>query len=203
MKPSKLCFIMTASLLAACAQQSHRTTDLSQLTTPQERSKQAETTASQLTSWTLTGAMAAKSERKSWSANIHWSQQGANAYQIRLLGPLGSGSLLVEQHHGRITLIDGAKSVSSNNASTLLKEQTGIGLPVHHLYYWVRGLPAPVTIQAEQHDEKGHLIGLKQAGFSIHYANYRLINGMALPSKIQLYGNGITMKMAIKHWAAS
>src|SRR6202000_1916471 len=97
--------------------------------------------ASKPNSWELSGALAVRSKSKASSVAINWQQQGANAYQIRLMGPLGSGSVIIRKQGNIVTLRDGTKSLSAKSAESLLAKTTGIRLPVHDLYYWARGIP--------------------------------------------------------------
>jgi outer membrane lipoprotein LolB len=156
--------------------------------------------ASAITSWDLSGALAAKSQSKGWTASLNWLQQGSNRYQIRLFGPLGGGTVIVEKQGSVVTFVDGNKKVSSSNADSLLQKQTGVRLPVHSLYYWVRGLPAPGAVQSSQHDENNHLTSLHQGGYNINYSNYTSVGNYDLPGKIHLQGNGVVIKLIIKHW---
>lgn len=153
-----------------------------------------------VSSWEISGAMAAKNQNKAWSASLNWKQQGLNQYQIRLFGPLGSGTVMIEKKGNVITYQDGPKKVSSGNPDELLYQQTGIRLPVSNLYYWVRGLTAPGSIQSVKYDQYNHLSTLKQAGYTINYTRYTSVNGIDLPSKINLFGHGVTIKVVIKKW---
>lgn len=151
-------------------------------------------------SWEINGSMSAKNKTKGWSATMNWTQQGPSSYQIRLMGPLGAGTVLVTKKGGVITLQDGPKTLTSNSADELLMQQTGIRLPVNNLYYWIRGLPAPGGVQAEHHDQNNHLDQLKQSGYTIDYTKYTTVKNIDLPSMIRLQGNGVTVKIAIKNW---
>lgn len=153
-----------------------------------------------ISAWEISGAMAAKNQNKAWSASLNWKQQGASQYQIRLFGPMGGGAVLIEKKGGVITYQDGPKKVSSGNADQLLYQQTGIRLPVSNLYYWIRGLTAPGSIQSVKYDQYNHLSMLKQAGYTINYTRYTSVNGIDLPSKINLFGHGVTIKVVIKKW---
>lgn len=153
-----------------------------------------------LSSWELSGAIAAKNRRKGWTATLNWLQQGPNQYQIRLFGPLGGGAIIIEKRGAVITLRDGSKRRTSGNADELLKKETGVRLPVKNLYYWVRGLPAPGFVQSAQRGENNHLRSFNQAGYTIDYTEYASVNGMMLPSKIRLQGQGVLIKLVIKHW---
>lgn len=153
-----------------------------------------------VSSWEIRGAIAAKSKAKGWSAAMNWRQTGANSYQIRLLGPLGAGAVLISKSGGTITFQDGPKKITSDNADDLLLKQTGIRLPVNNLYYWVRGLPAPGSVGAEQQDQEHRLVQLKQNGYTINFGNYTTVKGAELPGLVRLEGNGVMIKVVIKNW---
>ena len=151
-------------------------------------------------SWDLSGALAAKNKNKAWTASLNWLQQGPNLYQIRLFGPLGSGTIMIEKKGNSINFVDGDKRLSSHNADELFEQQTGIRLPVENLYYWVRGLPAPGAMGSTQKDEVGHLISLDQSGYHINYSHYSSASQYQLPGQIQLQGHGVVIKLVIKRW---
>lgn len=153
-----------------------------------------------ISSFEIQGAMAAKNKSKGWTATMNWAQQSLSSYQIRLMGPLGSGAVVIKRSGGQVTLQDGAKTSSSSNADELLKKQTGISLPVNNLYYWVRGLPAPGGVQSEQHDQYNHLSQLKQSGYTVTFNKYTAVKGIDLPSMIRLEGNGVMIKVVIRNW---
>jgi len=158
------------------------------------------TSSTAISSWEVSGAMAARNKNKTWTASVNWSQHGANNYQIRLFGPLGSGTVLIDKKNNMVTLRDGPKVVSSQNAESLLLKETGIGLPVHNLYYWVRGVPAPGAVQTANRDPNNRLTLLKQSGYTIEYPSYTTVSNMDLPNQIRLQGKGIFIKMIIKKW---
>lgn len=153
-----------------------------------------------ISSWEIRGAMAAKNKNKGWSAALNWKQSGPGAYHIRLMGPLGSGTVLIDKKGDTIAYQDGSKKITSHDADKLLAEQTGIRLPVNNLYYWVRGLPAPGPVQGERRDEYNHLVQLKQSGYTINFTKYTSVKGIDLPSMIRLEGNGAMVKVVIQNW---
>lgn len=160
----------------------------------------ASSSASKIGSWEISGAMAARSKGKGWNASLNWMQRGASRYQIRLSGPLGSGTIIVSRNGGVVTLRDGPKTASSSDASILLRQQTGISLPVNNLYYWARGIPAPGSVQSEKRDQAGRLIVLRQAGYTIDYPRYTSVGKAVLPSSVRLQGNGVFIKLVISRW---
>ncbi|MCH9716274.1 MAG: lipoprotein insertase outer membrane protein LolB [Gammaproteobacteria bacterium] len=156
--------------------------------------------AKHLSSWTLTGAIAAKSKKKSWTATINWKQQGLNRYQLRLFGPLGGNGVSVEKNGRIITYQDGQKRVKTTNIDQLFYKETGIHVPLHKLYYWVRGVQAPGAIQSSHYDASGRLTTLRQGGYVIHYDGYQTVNHVELPRKIKVTGSEGYLKLVIKHW---
>lgn len=157
--------------------------------------------ASTISSWNLSGAIAARNKNKSWTASISWRQEGVNRYQIRLFGPLGGGTVIIEKQGDVITYRDGPKKITSTDADKLLLTQTGVRLPVNSLYYWIRGIAAPGPVGSEQHQVGKALSQLKQSGYTVTYSQYTVVNGTTLPAKIRLEGHGVMIKMVIKHWS--
>lgn len=190
--------ILSIGLLTACAPPKPASFAPANIPMPVEKREQQTATVS---SWVVTGAMAAKNQQKSWTASVNWQQQGANKYQIRLFGPLGGGTVLIEKDGNLVTLKDGPKTKTANNADELLQSETGIRLPVSKLYYWVRGIPAPGKVQSAKYDEYNHLTYLKQSGYTVEYLRYTSVKNIDLPSKITMQGNGITIKFVIKNWS--
>ncbi len=156
--------------------------------------------AKHLNAWSITGAVAAKNKRKTWTASLTWNQQGPSRYQVRLFGPLGSGTVLVEKKGARISYHDGTKHLTTTNVDELLYKETGVRIPLHNLYYWVRGIKAPMAVTSSQHDAEGRLTTLTQAGYTIQYENYQSVNGFMLPTKLRVNGPGGSLKLVIKQW---
>lgn len=150
--------------------------------------------------FTLSAAIAAKSHQKGWSAIADWRQSDARTYQITLIGPMGSQAVRIEEQHGTVTYIEGKQTFTASNGDQLLAKKTGIHLPVTHLYYWVRGIPAPGTIQAVTRNSTGQILTLKQSGYSIEFTDYMQVQNYVLPHKMRLSGKDLTVKLVIKKW---
>lgn len=185
-------FLMTACLLPQA--KSAAPISKSQKTTP------SAAPSSFPSSWEISGAMAARSNNKSWSASLNWRQRGATHYQIRLSGPLGSGTVLINKQGSTVTYRDGPRIIYAKNAAELLRQQTGVRLPVTNLYYWVRGMPAPGGVQSAKRDSANRLALLRQSGYTIQYSQYMTVGKTVLPSHIRLQGNGVFIKLVINRW---
>lgn len=205
MNPLKYFCIFSVGFITACAPPTLSTELPNGNTFPLNKTQQplpikTKIQPSTISTWEISGAIAARNKKKGWTASLNWTQHGADQYQIRLFGPLGGGTVVIEKNEGVVTYVDGPKKVTSHNADELLQQQTGIRLPVHDLYYWVRGMPAPGGTQSSRYDQNANLESLAQAGYSIHYTNYTSVNNINLPSKIELQGHGVVIKLIIKRW---
>jgi outer membrane lipoprotein LolB len=170
--------------------------DASALTSSISQTRQLAT----LTHFELSGAIAIKHARKGWAASLSWQQKSNNTYQIRLFGPFGANGMLIEKINNTITLQTNSHKLVAPDAETLIEYETGMRLPVNHLYYWIRGLPAPIPIDHKTYNERNDLRALSQAGYEIVYTDYMRVGDLYLPKKIHLDGHGISIRCVIKQW---
>ena len=148
----KLFLILIYTTLVACSstklsEQVQEKTGALQTKTTEEAEKIAATQPTKPpASFKISGAIAVNNKGKGWNANINWQQQDVNHYTIRLSGPLGSKTVIINKNGSSITYQEGAKIIHAKSEQDLLKNQANINLPVHDLYYWVRGIQAPGAI---------------------------------------------------------
>ncbi|TAL64669.1 MAG: outer membrane lipoprotein LolB [Legionella sp.] len=199
MNQTKRLIIVSACFLTACAPPKPAAELPVNKVIPVEK-REAQTAT--ISSWNISGGIAAKNKTKGFTATINWAQSGPSAYQIRLVGPLGGGSVIINRSGGNVTYQDGPKKFSSNSAEELLLKHTGVRLPVSNLYYWVRGLPAPGGTPKEARDQYNHLVRLQQGGYTVNFTKFTSVNGVDLPSMIRLDGQGVMVKVVIKSWGA-
>ena len=180
---NRLIILICLSLLSACS---------TSLLQPYQKSPQSSE------SFQLSGVIAAKNQAHGWIAQFHWLQQHHNDYQIMLNGPLGSESIEISMHHGLLNYHQGKRQLSSQDPETLLAKETGIRLPLNHLYYWIRGKPAPgPAFITRNPTNPEQIVFIKQAGFGISYG-YGGNN--SLPKKIRLEKDKLLIKIVIHHW---
>ena len=175
------------------------TTSASQLAVP--KNKTIAHSAETIHAWEISGGIAAKSPKEAWTAPYHWSQQGPNQYHLRLMGPLGGKTIFIKQNNGQVIYQEGQKTITASSAESLLMKETGVRLPVSHFYYWLRGLPAPGTSYTFQTVTGSSASVLTQAGYTITYISRSSVKGIILPSKLELRGQGIKIKLVIQHWS--
>lgn len=147
------------------------------------------------------GKVAYKHKKEGGNANIYWFQQG-NQYYVRLSGAIGTQSVTIKGHPNSITLrrSNGYK-VTAKSPEALLYQELKWHIPVTGLQHWIRGLPSPGNKPTNQvYDEEHRLKSLHQQGWNIEYLNYKSVNGIDLPSKIQLSNGPFKIKFIIKKW---
>ena len=81
-----------------------------------------------------------------------------------------------------------------------LKQQLGWKLPISHLTWWVRGLPAPDSKSTVTLDSDSHLQRLTQDGWQVEYLSYTEQNGYWLPERLKLHGRDLDVTLVVKDW---
>ncbi|HDZ55916.1 MAG TPA: outer membrane lipoprotein LolB [Pseudomonas xinjiangensis] len=154
-----------------------------------------------LQNWTLQGKLGMRSPQESGSGTLFWLQREGD-YDIRLSGPLGRGATRIVGDDQTVTLeMAGRDPVQAASAEELLEQQIGWRLPVDHLLYWVRGLPAPDNPSRLQLDTESRLARLSQAGWTVEYSRYQTVGDLELPQRMQLSGYDVLLTLVVTRWA--
>lgn len=181
----RVCGLFLILLLSACA------------ATPLLKSSRS---AAEFSHWQLHGRIALTHGDQGWHASLLWLQQ-ADVYQLKISGPLGQGGFQLAGDEAGVVLVDAEGHTSyAHDGDALLLQATGWQLPVVGLRYWVRGLPVPDAEATRVYDESGHLSRLEQSGWIINYQRYQLVDGAAMPSKLQLARDDISVRLVISQW---
>ena len=117
------------------------------------------------------------------------------------LGPLGRGATRIQGDRQQTTLeIAGRAPVTADSAEQLVEEQIGWRLPVDHLLWWVRGLPAPDSPSNLQLDSSSRLGRLSQSGWTVEYSRYQEVDGVELPQRLQISGHDLLLTLVVTEW---
>lgn len=163
--------------------------------------QQRETQLTNLSSWSVNGAIGIQQQNQANSASLYWQQNGKSNYVLNLQGPLGAGAMKITGRPGQVTMLTGKnQTYTATSAETLLKQQTGWYLPVGNLYYWAKGLPVPGVPATKTYDQYHHLTQLSQQGWQINYQKYTAVGNIDLPSKITLKKSPFTIKLIFSKW---
>ena len=153
-----------------------------------------------LDGWQITGKVGIRAPRDSGSGTLFWLQR-QDYYDIRLAGPLGRGAARLTGRPGGVVLeVANQGRYEAPSPEALLEEQLGWRLPVSHLVWWVRGLPAPHSRSRVTLDRDSHLARLEQDGWQLQYLSYVEQSGYRLPERIKLQGKDLDITLVIKDW---
>ncbi|WP_460120912.1 lipoprotein insertase outer membrane protein LolB [Pseudomonas sp. S2_C03] len=150
--------------------------------------------------WQINGKIGIRAPKDSGSGTLFWLQR-QDYYDIRLSGPLGRGAARLTGSPGKVSLeVANQGRYEAPTPEVLLEEQLGWNLPVSHLNWWVRGLPAPDSKSRLTLDTDSRLAKLDQDGWQVEYLSYSEQNGYWLPERIKLHGADLDVTLVIKEW---
>jgi len=158
-------------------------------------------TLEDLDTWTATGRIHVRAEDESWQATLFWRQQ-EGAYRIRLIAPLGQGTLELQGDASGVVLrtADGETHAAAD-AETLMRDTLGWGVPVAGMVHWMVGRADPRReVEAGVEDEAGRLVELRQAGWHIRYLDYQQAAGIALPRRLRLETERFSLHIVVSRW---
>jgi outer membrane lipoprotein LolB len=153
-----------------------------------------------LSHWTISGAVGIVRPGDTESANYQWQQNGKN-YRIKLAGALNVGATTIDGGSGwvKVSRANG-QHWEGKSPHTLIASSLGWPLPVEQLYYWVRGIEAPLAYSNRKIDSLGHLQSMKQLGWTIHWSRYASVGQYDLPRWIVLQRPGWKIKLLVRQW---
>ena len=192
-------YYIPAGLLAGCAgllpQQS-----LDQGQGNPELWQQHRQQVAQIDCWQICGKVGIRAPQDSGSGTLFWLQR-QDYYDIRLSGPLGRGAARLTGRPGNVLLeVANQGRYEAPTPEALLGEQLGWSLPVSHLVWWVRGLPAPGSKSRVTLNGDSRLANLEQDGWKIEYLSYVEQNGFWLPERVKLHGPDLDVTLVVKDW---
>ena len=153
-----------------------------------------------LDGWQISGKVGIRAPKDSGSGTLFWLQR-QDYYDIRLSGPLGRGAARLTGREGDVLLeVANQGRYQAESPEALLEEQLGWRLPVSHLFWWVRGLPAPDSRSRVTLDSDSQLARLEQDGWQLQYLTYTEQDGYRLPERIKLHGTDLDITLVIKDW---
>lgn len=191
-------FILMVSLISACARGPL-------LPDKQQRVdwQQHQDRLLALTDWNIQGRVGLYTPDEAWPGDIHWKQTGHD-YDMRIIAPLGAGSLHIYSVEGGVMLEHSSEPMAqfSPDPEAYIEQKFGWQLPVNSLRYWMTGVPSPQgeIKGAMDLDDKGRLNSLQQSGWHIQFSKYKNVSGYDLPAKVMLEHKELSVKIVIRKW---
>lgn len=183
-------------LLAACASTTPFESRLGQLRW-ENRKSDLET----IQAWNVSGRVALSTEFEAWNGTLVW-RQDSQAYRLRFIAPLGQGTLQLEGNGEGVVLrsTQHPEPLMATSAEALLRQQFGWQLPLHHLRYWVLGIPDPSAEADWDVDIDGRITLLQQSHWQIKYLRYQTVQGRQMPEKIFIEHDQFKLRMIVQAW---
>ncbi len=173
---------------------------------PREDSAVLPRAPAQLDAWDLQARVAVRAGADSGQGALSWERR-ASGQRFVLRGPLGQTLARLTLDEAGARLEDGRQeSRRAANAEELLHEASGWHVPLAQLDWWVRGLPAPGPIAAEERDGDGRLLHLAQSGWDVRFGDHRRFGPYELPGSLVLSitvaaAERIETRLVIDHWS--
>ncbi len=176
----KALFILAlAALLAACSSTPDATGGVS---TPADTQH-----------WSVKGKVAIWAEDQRETANFEW-QNCDKRYRIRLSGPLGIGSAIINGNPQEVSLQRGGEATLYADTPEELLAAMGWIMPVSALRYWLRGKADP-RAPARTATMADNTPTLEQHGWLIEYSE-----GGGWPEKISMNHHSARLKWLLRDW---
>ena len=192
MKISWLLAIFIA-LLSGCAQH-----PVPQISSWQQHQAQLQA----LQDWDFSGKIAIFTAQERHSLNIHWQQTGDD-FHINLTTFLGLTILDVQKNaQGTQITDDDGKVYWGDDAQLLIKQLSGLTLPIERLQQWIKGNPNGAPFQLNDHNNVASLMGVdsENTEWLVDFEQYKTTQGLNLPYAIQLKHLDLRLKFAISDW---
>ncbi|VAW60357.1 hypothetical protein MNBD_GAMMA08-1867 [hydrothermal vent metagenome] len=186
--------------LSACA-----TTDINEKTPELINWQQHQLILTKLQRWTINGRLSVQTEYDGGQADFTWQQNTPIHYDIRLLAPMGAGTILIHGRDNGVTLKSSSGAeLFDTNVDSLMFQLKGWPIPVSGLQYWVRGLPAPKSsYEVSQWSPLGFPEVMLQDGWRIEFRKYTKIENHWLPKKLfisRLGDEEVDVRLIIRQW---
>lgn len=151
----------------------------------------------------LGGRVAVRYQEQGFSANLDW-QHTQKTDQLLILNPLGQGVAQISRDDSGVRLKTAdRRELTADDAEALTQQVLGWRLPLKGLGYWAVGAAAPGPVNVLERDAAGRLARIEQDGWSIAYRDYRNVNGLDLPARIELARPELEIKLLVDNWRSA
>jgi outer membrane lipoprotein LolB len=155
-----------------------------------------------INTWRLNGRIFISDDRNAWNARVIW-QQDLHDYQLVFNSPAGGAMRLTGSEQQVVMKTANNQIFEAETPDKLVSEVLNMEIPVQNLYYWIRGIPVPMSSDFNYILNKdGQLQQIEQNGWIIDFKRYVYVNGLALPEKMFLQHTDYKVKIAVNQWQA-
>jgi len=157
--------------------------------------------------WQLNARIGMRSKDNSGSASLIWNELPGQR-NLRLLGPVGGGLILLQQDSTGVRLQDSkGKTWYAVDAADLIYRVTGWNIPVSALRWWLLGMTEPGSNANYKLDDSQRLVALIQDGWKVTLDKYKMFDVYELPSSLIVESESgkedekyMRVKLIVKDW---
>ncbi|MFD1007052.1 MULTISPECIES: lipoprotein insertase outer membrane protein LolB [Oceanisphaera] len=152
----------------------------------------------QLQDWQLSAKLGIITAEERGSLSLFW-RQNSDDYRMNLTNVVGKRVFDLSRSGNKVALIDSkGQQHQATDARELVWRLTGWDLPVEQLSYWIKGLPG--ADDQVTYDEHGRPQTINAHGWQLRYFGYTQIDGLWLPSRLDLTHKETKLRLAIHQW---
>lgn len=134
-------------------------------------------------------------------AEIHWRQAADGSFSLRLAGPFGVGTVLIDgDPEGTVDIRTRDEHIRTADPETWMRARLGWTFPVRGLRHWILGRPMPDQPARTALDEQGRLGTLSQGGWELDYTEYMDADGLALPRRLEATTGERRLRLVVDRW---
>jgi outer membrane lipoprotein LolB len=159
-------------------------------------------TPDQLEAFQLAGSIGLRVQKESFPGRVRWTHEAARD-ELWFYSPVGTTvAHLVQTPDGALLVNSKGEEFRAASLESLAADVLGWDLPLQGLPYWVRGVPWPAGSDEAriQRDERGRIVSLQQAGWTVTYLAWFGDAANALPARIDVVGERLSLRLAVQRW---
>lgn len=197
----KIFLAILATLLTSCVMPVHTTSSAPNPKLWQQHLEQVKN----INAWDIRGRVSIQTENDGGPADLFWQQTDNKNFDIKLVAPLGGGTLHLQgQPSGVILTTSSGEQARAKTADDLIEQVQGWRFPVSGLRYWLLGMPAPSSkARLVSWNEQGLLYVMHQDGWRIEMRKYKNVDNKTLPKKLfisRLDEKEVDVRLIIRKW---
>ena len=156
----------------------------------------------QLDGWDMRGRIAVDTGEQAFQGSFRW-QQSVDSLDLVVRGPLGAGVLQVAGPSDMLMVRARGETWELVNPETELSALLGWWLPVRSFSAWLLGLPDPMFAAQTSLGPDDTLQSLEQRLWTLSYQSYQILDGVALPRRIDLTHRDLELRVTVDRWQSA
>ena len=196
--------LLLAALVAAtcgCASLSGPRPDAVPLSAPQQAAwADRQASLSRIDRFVVNGRVA--SGAIGFKADLRWKQMADGRFELRVAGPFGARAAELSGDAYSVQVRTGQDPATvTADPEAWLEQALGCRLPVRGLRWWALGLPDPAARYDLLIDASGRPTRLAQHDWQLDYLEYRLVDGVELPRRIEASNGDTRVTLLADRWS--